>query len=121
MTLTYRGVRYPEDHHEIALATPAIKKEMIYRGVPLKPRCNPKFPWLSYIKQLLRKSESRPVLDPITFWYNHKRKFVEDCWRLDDLEKLEQAWDLTVHAESVEVAKTKPKTKLKYRGVTYYR
>ncbi len=100
MKLTYRGVQYSEENRgSLIPALEVERKEIIYRGNSPKPRISPKFPWLGYIKQLFCKSESRLVFDPITFWYNHKREFVEDCWRLSDVEKLDRAWDLTLQIE----------------------
>lgn len=121
MKLTYRGVQYSEkNQHSIALIKEAYNKEIIYRGNSPQARINPNFPWLRYIKQLFNRSESKPIFDPITFWYNHKREFVEDCWYLDDVEKLNLAWNLTIQIERTKL-KPKQKTKLKYRGVTYYK
>ena len=121
MKLTYRGVQYQEEKHNLSTSAIVPKnKEIIYRGNSSKARINPKFPWLQYIKQLFDKSESRS-LDPISFWYKHKRKFIEDCWRFDDLEKLDRAWYVTLQLERTKLSKSKLKTKLKYRGVTYYR
>lgn len=122
MKLTYRGVQYSEENPK--LSTPAIvisNKDIIYRGNSLKARINPKFPWLKYLKQLFRNSESRPVFDPITFWYDHKRKFIEHCWHVGYLEKLDRCWDLNLQIEQPKALEQKQKIKLKYRGVTYYR
>ncbi|HEY9771561.1 MAG TPA: DUF4278 domain-containing protein [Coleofasciculaceae cyanobacterium] len=122
MKLTYRGVQYQEENHNSSNSVVAIQnQEIIYRGNSLKVRIKPKFPWLNYIKQLFRQSESKPVFDPITFWYAHKRKFIESCWFADDVEKLDRAWDLTLAMEKAKSSKSKQKTKLKYRGVTYYK
>ena len=118
MKLTYRGVHYQEKQNFSTITVPLENKEIIYRGNSPKARINPKFPWLNYIKQLFRQSKSRPILDPITFWYEHKRKFIEECWLSDDVEKLDRAWDLTLQIERTKAAQ---KTKMKYRGVTYYR
>lgn len=121
MKLTYRGVQYQEKNSNFS--TPAIvveKKEIVYRGNSLKPRISPKFPWWQYIKQLFGKSESRS-LDPISLWYDRKREFIEECWRLNDIEKLDLAWNLTLQMEMAQALKSKQKIKLKYRGVTYYR
>ena len=115
MKLTYRGVQYQEKNS--STITAPVEK-IIYRGNSPKARISPKFPWLNYIKQLFRQSDLRPVFDPITFWYEHKRKFIEECWLSDDLEKLDRAWNLTLQNERTKAAQ---KTKLKYRGVTYYR
>ena len=120
MKLTYRGVQYQE-RNSSTLVLPVENKEIVYRGNSLKARINPKFPWLNYIKQLFSKSEVRPVLDPITFWYEHRRNFIEECWLSDDVEKLDRAWYVTLQMERTKLSKTKQKTKLKYRGVTYYR
>ncbi|MDJ0647654.1 MAG: DUF4278 domain-containing protein [Xenococcaceae cyanobacterium MO_188.B19] len=122
MKLTYRGVQYKEKNQ--CLLTSLVetrKKEIVYRGNSAKARINPKFPWLLYIKQLFYKSEVKPIFDPITFWYNHKREFLQNCFYLDDLERLDRAWDLTIKIEKAQVLKSQQKTKLKYRGVTYYR
>ena len=122
MKLTYRGVQYSEEKPK--LSTPATvigNKDIIYRGNSLKARINPKFPWLKYLKQLFRNSESRPVFDPITFWYDHKRKFIEHCWHVEYLEKLDRCWDLNLQIEQPKALEQKQKIKLKYRGVTYYR
>ncbi|MEM9276748.1 MAG: DUF4278 domain-containing protein [Cyanobacteria bacterium P01_F01_bin.143] len=122
MKLTYRGVQYHEETPKLATPTTSItNKDLVYRGNSLKARINPKFPWIKYIKQLFHKSESRPVFDPITFWYDHKRKFIEDCWSLEELEKLDLCWNLTLHIEHLKALKSKRKIVLKYRGVTYYR
>ena len=122
MKLTYRGVQYNEVNRccltSIVLKS---KKDIIYRGNGCKTRINPKFPWLKYIKQLFCHSEVKPIFDPITLWYDHKREFLKDCWHLDDVETLELAWDLTIQIETAKTLKPKQKTKLKYRGVTYYR
>lgn len=122
MKLTYRGVQYNEEIEQLSTPATAIgKKEIIYRGNSPKARINPKFPWIKYIKQLFRKSDSIPVFDPITFWYDHKREFIEDCWFSDDVEKLDHSWDLTLQIGRTKALKPKQKVKLKYRGVTYYR
>ncbi len=122
MKLTYRGIQYSEKNS--CLVTSLVEtrnKEIVYRGNSPRARINPKFPWLRYIKQLFCQSEVPPIFDPITFWYNHKREFLEDCWHPDDVEKLNRLWDLTLQTERTKVLKPKGKTKLKYRGVTYYR
>lgn len=122
MKLTYRGIQYSEDkQHSSALISATTNKEIIYRGNSPKARINPNFPWLRYINQLLHRSESKPIVDPITFWYDHKREFLKDCWRLSDLAKLDRAWNLTIQIERAKALKSKQKTKLKYRGVTYYK
>ena len=115
MKLTYRGIKYQQERSTLPVVE---NKDLIYRGHSTKAKINPKFPWLVYIKQLLGKSESKPVFDPITFWYEHKRKFIEHCWHIEDIEQLNLAWNLT-QQEQAEV-QSKP-IKLKYRGVTYYR
>lgn len=122
MKLTYRGVQYNETR-DFSSSLASKSKDLIYRGNSASGRINPKFPWLRYIKQLFAKSESRPVFDPITFWYDHKREYIEDCWCLSNTEKLELAWDLTMKIEQAKAVDAKPKmkTKFKYRGVTYYR
>ena len=120
MKLTYRGVQYQEENRNYSTPVAAIEnKEIIYRGNPPKAIFNPKFPWLKYIKQLFSRSESSPVFDPITFWYNHKREYIKDCWYLSNTEKLELVWDLTTQIEQAKALKPK-QNKLKYRGVTYY-
>lgn len=120
MKLTYRGIQYQEADRNSSSAIVAIQnQELIYRGNSLKARIKPKFPWLNYIKQLFRQSESKPVFDPITFWYAHKKKFLDSCWFADDVEKLDRAWDLTLAMETKSL-KSK-QNKLKYRGVTYYK
>ena len=121
MELIYRGVRYREENRHSLTIKEATKEEVIYRGNSSKARINPKFPWLRYVKQLFSKSESKPIIDPIAFWYDHKREFIEDCWHWSDVEKLDRAWNLTLQIERAKAQKSKQKTKLKYRGVTYYR
>lgn len=124
MKLTYRGVQFQsreKNKHSLALTVETSNKEIIYRGNSPRGRIKSNFPWLRYIKQLFHKSESRPIFDPITFWYNHKREFIADCWYLADVDKLDRAWDLTIQIERAEAFKSKQKTKLKYRGVTYYK
>lgn len=119
--LTYRGVPYSEKALKVALPTAESETDnIIYRGNSVKGKINPKFPWLKYIKQLFGYSESRPIFDPITLWYNHKRLFLEDCLHNADVEQLERCWTLTLKIELGKTLEAKPKTKLKYRGVTYY-
>lgn len=121
MKLTYRGVPYCEAVPE-PTATIVENKEIIYRGNSPKARINPQFPWLKYIKQLfVRNSESKPVFDPITFWYDHKREFLDECWYLGDREQLDRCWYLTLKIEQTKASQAREKTKLKYRGVTYYK
>ncbi len=122
MKLTYRGVQYSEENrHLLTVIAETTSKDIVYRGNSPKGRISSKFPWWGYIKHLLQKSQTRPILDPITFWYNHKREFVEDCWNLNDLEKLNLAWNLTIEIERAKASELRCKTKLKYRGVTYYK
>ena len=122
MKLIYRGVGYNEANSYLATSlVEARKREIIYRGNSPIGQINPKFPYLSYFKQLFLRSKVKLVGDPITFWYNHKRKFLQDCWHLDEIEKLELAWDLTLKIERDRQLKPKQQIKLKYRGVTYYR
>ena len=117
MKLIYRGIPYNEDR-SVSIIPPIVDREIVYRGNSSKARINPKFPWWKYIKQLFQ-SESKSVLDPITFWYNHKREYIKDCWYLSNTEKLELVWDLTTQIEQAKALKPK-QNKLKYRGVTYY-
>lgn len=122
MKLTYRGVKYSEAVPKPTTPATAVENsQIIYRGNSQQARINPKFPWWKYIRQLVRRSESKPVFDPITFWYDHKRQFLDECWYLDDLERLDRCWNLTVEIERLKALQAKQKTKLKYRGVTYYR
>jgi hypothetical protein len=117
MQLTYRGIPYREKVTQ--LPTPASEnQEIIYRGNSPQASLNPKFPWLKYIQQLFNKSPDKPVFDPITFWYNHKRQFLEDCWDKDKIQQLHHAWNLSIKSDKALPAK--PKTQFKYRGVTYY-
>ena len=117
MKLTYRGIKYQEERSTLPVV---VNKDLIYRGHSTKAKINPKFPWLGYIKQLFFKPESKPVFDPITFWYGHKRRFIEHCWHIEDIEQLNLAWNLTRQIEQAKAVKPKP-IKLKYRGVTYHR
>lgn len=122
MKLTYRGVQYSEEISPTSQsATSLADKNIVYRGNSPQGRINPRFPFVKYIKQLFDKSESKPVFDPITFWYNHKRAFLDDCLLTDNLENLNRSWNLTKQIELSKALKSKQKTKLKYRGVTYYR
>ena len=137
MKLTYRGIQYNEENQKIATSTVVNNQDIIYRGNSPQAKINPKFPWLRYIKQLLRISENKPVFDPITFWYNHKRQFLEDLWCADNLKHLHISWNLTLQIEQTKALKAKQKSganpmsfthlgnahqdKLKYRGVTYYK
>lgn len=124
MKLIYRGVRYKETktttHPSIAI-TPLSSKEIVYRGNSLRASSNPKFPWLSYIKQIFHQPRSQRVFDPISFWYDRKRKFLNHCWKIDEVEHLDRALGLTIQIEQAKTLKSQPKTQLKYRGVTYYR
>ncbi|GAB4530987.1 MAG: hypothetical protein Tsb0014_14170 [Pleurocapsa sp.] len=117
MQLTYRGIPYREKVTQ--LPTTSENQEIIYRGNSPQALLNPKFPWLKYIQQLFNKSQNKPILDPIAFWYNHKRQFLEDCWLRDNVKQLHHAWSLSIKPN--QALQAKPKTQLKYRGVTYYR
>lgn len=121
MKLIYRGVQYSEDDRKPRWTERVDREDIVYRGNTLKPKINPKFPWLKYVKQLFDRSQRQPVFDPITFWYERKRQFLDQCWYLGDREKLDRAWDLTLEIERTKAAKPKSTTQLKYRGVTYYR
>ncbi|ELS03523.1 hypothetical protein Xen7305DRAFT_00032470 [Xenococcus sp. PCC 7305] len=122
MKLTYRGVQYSEETPQISQpATTLANKRIIYRGHSPKGKINPRFPLISYIKQLFNKSEVRPVYDPITFWYDHKREFLDDCLASENLDKLDRCWGLITKTELSQALQAKKKIKLKYRGVTYYR
>ena len=95
--------------------------EIVYRGNSLSVGINPKFPWIKYyIKYLLSKSSEKTVFEPIAFWYDHKKEFLEDCRCLDN-SKRDRYGDLTLQIEKDKALKSQQKTKLKYRGVTYYR
>ena len=118
MKLTYRGIQYSEEIPQILTAVE--HKEITYRGNSTRSRMNSKFPWIKYITQLVHKSESRSVYDPITFWYNHKRQFLEFCCSIDDVARLNEALNITLQIERTKALKQKPKTQLKYRGVVYY-
>ena len=123
MKLTYRGVQYSEEISPISQsATPSDNKNIIYRGNSPQGRIiNTIFPLVSYIKQLFNKSESKSVFDPITFWYNRQRLSLDDYLLADNVEKLNRCWKLTKQIEVSKALTSKQKTKLKYRGVTYYR
>jgi hypothetical protein len=120
MKLTYRGIQYDEKDRAIAPSTKGINnKKIIYRGNFLKAKVNLKFLWLKYIKQLFSFPKSEVIFDPIAFWYEYQRQFLEDMWCSDDRETLDRAWDLTLQIDRAKALKTEQKTKLKYRGVTY--
>ena len=107
MKLTYRGIQYDEKDRNYLISTD-VAKRIIYRENSFEADISPKFPWIKYIKQLSNKSRSQTVFDPSAFWYKHKREFLEACWRL------------TIPTETKNL-KTRQRTKLKYRGVTYNR
>ena len=120
MKLTYRGIQYDEKTQNSLTSADVTKTGIIYRGNSFEAAISPKFPWIKYVKQLMNKSRSQTVFEPIVFWYNHKRDFLEVCWYLDNKE-LNRCWDLTLQIEKTKAFKSQQKTKLKYRGVTYYR
>ncbi|MEM8830821.1 MAG: DUF4278 domain-containing protein [Cyanobacteria bacterium P01_G01_bin.19] len=121
MELIYRGIGYKEKKQDcLILSSRTIDNRIIYRGNSPKAIIKPSFPWLSYVKQLF-KSKAGVVFDPITFWYDHKREFVKDCWRLGDVERLNDAWKLTAQMEAERALKSPHKIKLKYRGIVYYK
>ena len=81
MKLTYRGVEYNQENQNFSTSTAAVQnRKIIYRGNSSQAEINPRFPWWQYIKQLFVKAESQPVFDPITFWYDHRKKFIKDFW-----------------------------------------
>ena len=121
MKLTYRGVQYGEENQQLlASSVENADEEIIYRGNSRFGSINPNFPWSGYVKQLVCRSEFKPIFNPIAFWYDHRREFIENCWHLDNREKIAIAWSLAVRTERAKL-KPKQKTKLKYRGVTYYK
>ena len=120
MKLTYRGRHYDEKDQNYLASAATAKNKIIYRGNSLSADISPKFPWMKYIKQLLSKPRANAVFDPIAFWYDHKREFLEACWYLENKE-LDRCWDLTLQIEQTKALKSRQKVKLKYRGVTYYR
>ena len=120
MKLTYRGIQYDEKDRNSLISAGIANKEIIYRGNSSKAGINPVFPLMKYIKHLFSKPSSKTVFDPIAFWYEHKREFLEYCWCLDQIE-LDRCWDLTLQAARTKALKSQQKTELKYRGVTYYR
>ena len=120
--MTYRGIKYQESKQDLrGLTLETDRKEIVYRGNSFKGKISPKFPWRNYIRQFFSQSESKPIFDPITFWYDRKREFLEDCWHFGDLKKLNLAWNSTIQIERDKALESKPKTRLKYRGVTYYK
>ncbi|MDJ0595548.1 MAG: DUF4278 domain-containing protein [Pleurocapsa sp. MO_226.B13] len=122
MKLTYRGIKYNQENKNHSRSAVAMSdREIIYRGNSPKAIINPNFPWLKYLQQLLPRPQSKPIFDPVAFWYHYQREYIQDCWHLGQAEKLELAWNLTLQIERVKAFRVKPKTKLKYRGVTYYR
>lgn len=120
LKLTYRGVPYSEEVAGVLISAELETDRIIYRGNSVKGKINPRFPWLKYIKQLFNKSESRPIFDPITVWYNHKREFLDNCLYHADVEQLERCWTLTSKIELRKALTAKHKARLRYRGVTYY-
>lgn len=121
MQLTYRGVLHSKKIPQLVILLSEPKNaNIIYRGNYLKEKIKPQFPWLKYFQQLFGRSASQPIFDPITLWYDHKREFLEYCWYLEDVEKLEFCWSQTFQFELIKALKSKPKTQLKYRGVSYY-
>jgi hypothetical protein len=127
MKLTYRGIQYDEKDRNSLISAGIADKKIIYRGNTLEAGINSKFPLIKFIKQLFNKPKANAVFNPIAFWYNHKREFLEYCWCLDQIEldyaprSLDRCWDLTLQAERTKALKSHQKTELKYRGVTYYR
>ncbi|MBW4534324.1 MAG: DUF4278 domain-containing protein [Pleurocapsa minor HA4230-MV1] len=120
MKLTYRGIQYDREKQNFLTSTDVVKNEIIYRGNSLEANIDHRFPLIKYIKQLLNKSRSQTVFDPVAFSYEHKREFLEACWYLENKE-LNRCWDLTLQIEKTKALKAQQKTKLKYRGLTYYR
>ena len=120
MKLTYRGIQYDEKDRNSSISAGIADKEIIYRGNTLEAGINSKFPLIKFIKQLFNKPKANAVFNPIAFWHEHKREFLEYCWHLDQIE-LDRCWDLTLQAERTKALKSQQKTKLKYRGITYYR
>jgi hypothetical protein len=121
MKLIYRGIQYDEkDRAAMPSNTGINSKDIVYRGNSPKARVNLKFIWLKYIKQLFSYPKSEVIFDPLTFWYEYQKQFLEDMWR-DDREMLDRAWNLTIEIEQAQALKAQQKTKFKYRGVTYYR
>ncbi|MBE9171055.1 DUF4278 domain-containing protein [Pleurocapsales cyanobacterium LEGE 06147] len=151
MELIYRGIKYIGNEPKLPAAIKAADNHNIISRQSNKVTVNANFPLLGYLKQLFSRSESKPVfdevqagkgpcaeetsapceprstvsrrsiLDPITFWYIHKRKFLENFWLLDEREKLERCWELTLKPKPAINQKSDRPIKLKYRGVTYYR
>lgn len=120
MKLTYRGRQYDREKQNFLTSTAMENEKIISRKNSPEADISPKFPWIKYIRQLLYKSRAKTVFNPIAFWHEHKREFLEYCWRLDQIE-LNRCWNLTLQIEKTKLLKASQKTKLKYRGITYYR
>lgn len=138
MELIYRGIKYTAEDPKLPAKTGEADNNKISRRQSNQIKISPNFPLFGYLKQIFSRSEPKPVFDPITFWYMHKRKYLETCWPLDERDKFERCWELTLKVQSPSLLrgnlipspdsleqKTHQKSdrpiKLKYRGVTYYR
>lgn len=121
MELIYRGIKYIADDPKLPARISEADNNKINSRQSNQVRINANFPLFGYLKQLFSRSNSKPVFDPISFWYIHKRKYLETCWPLDEREKFERCWELTLESKPATNQKRDRPIKLKYRGVTYYR
>ncbi|MGF1479391.1 MAG: DUF4278 domain-containing protein [Cyanophyceae cyanobacterium] len=119
MKLIYRGVPYSGDEPKSASGVAVGDRPAHCQGY-VKATIKPHFPLFKYLKQLFQRSEAKPVIDPVTFWYGHKRQYLNFCLLLNELEVLERCWYLTL-SKAQKTAKPAQPIQLKYRGVTYYR
>ena len=118
MELIYRGIKYTSNNS--ALLNSTDKKRIIYCKQPIETKSNFEFPVLKYCKQLLG-SDKLAAYHPIKFWYRHKSQHIENCWKINIVERLDYCWKTTLYIDQQKSLSDNTPVKLKYRGVTYYR
>lgn len=118
MELVYRGVKYQTNN--LRFHPLKTKKRSLSKRNTSETAIAYKFPLIQYCKQLFGNRGSI-IFSPELFWHQHQSQFLEGCWRLSMVEQLESSWEVTLKMEFAQALKKKTPSKLKYRGVTYYR
>lgn len=111
MELIYRGVKYKSNslNYSLPIKKTTLAKTAIARN-----------PLVRYCKQLLF-NQNRSIYKQNKFSYQHQSQFLEDCWQLNLVDRLDSCWKETLKIELARAMKNNTPVKLKYRGVIYYR
>lgn len=120
MELIYRGIKYQNDSTEFHQLIKNNHLPIIYCKKRIRNITKNRFPVTKYCQQLFSKKKSF-VLSPVKFHYEHQIQLLENCWRIDMIIILNFCWQATIIMEMERNLRNDARTKLKYRGVSYYK